>query len=92
MFPSVVNIAIARENARTFRLWLPVIILWPVLLLCIILIAPLALLAEIFLFRTGIRPFALLMASLQILVCLRGIKVDVVSKFGNGNNFNFTII
>jgi hypothetical protein len=92
MFPAIVNIAIARENARPFRLWLPVIILWPVLLLCIIIIAPLALFAEIFLSRTGVRPFALLIASLQVLVCLRGITVDVVSKSGNGHNFNFTII
>lgn len=92
MLPAIVDVAFARENSRAFHLWLPVIVLWPVLLIFIIIIAPFALLAELILFKIGIKPFSILMTFLWVINCLRGITVDISSKSGNYQNFSVKII
>lgn len=83
--PAVMSIAIKQNSGKGFRLWLPIILLWPVLILVLIIVVPIAALAEVALYSRGIRPFSILIGLLRVIAALKGTLVDVVSR-QDGNN------
>jgi len=77
--PAVISIDIRNEQNNRIRLWLPVFILWPFMVLAAALLLPLAAVAEVLLAPKKIRPFSMLLALLGVLSSLHGTYVDVVS-------------
>jgi hypothetical protein len=77
--PSIMRIHIG-ETEKGFRLWLPIFLLWPIVLLAAVLLAPFVLVGAILLWPKGWgRP--LLLAGpllLGLVFALRGLKIDVV--------------
>ena len=76
--PAVISIDITSEREKRIRLWLPVVILWPFMVLAAAIVLPLAAGAEVLLAKK-IRPFSLLLALCGVLCSLNGTRVDVVS-------------
>ena len=81
--PAVISIRIDGDRDR-FRLWLPVFILWPLLILGAAVALPLAAVAEVALAPRGIRPFSVLIALSGVIGSLHGTDINVVSN-KNGN-------
>ena len=48
ILPSILKIYIKNENAKAFRLWIPLFLLWPFALALFILLFPLVVLAALF--------------------------------------------
>lgn len=63
-----------------FSLWLPLFIIWPILLLLFLIVGPLVLLAlwaAYFFFSCRINPFTLFFEFYLLMCGLRGLRVDV---------------
>jgi len=67
--PTLLRLHIAQTGNRGFRLWFPLILLWPLFLLFL----PLVLLAGLFTFH----PLRFTAEIYQLLCALRGLMVDV---------------
>ncbi len=76
--PSVITLKV-HDGKHRISLWLPVVILWPLLLLAAVILMPLALIAQLILLPLGVRPFTVVAALYEIVVFTRGTMVDVVS-------------
>ncbi len=76
--PSIMRIKIG-EKEKGFRLWLPLFLLWPVVLLVALLLAPFILVGAVVLWPKGWgRPLLLVGPLLLGLVfALRGLTIDV---------------
>lgn len=81
MPPMLMSIAVNASGCgrRGIRLWLPVILIWPLLAVLYIIIFPIAAIAELGLQSRGIKPFSILIALLQLISALRGMDVSVKS-------------
>jgi hypothetical protein len=79
MPPAVMRVHVVNEGRRVVGLWLPLFLLWPLLLVLLVIILPLALLAEAILLSagTGIRPASLTLAITEVLGSLKGLSVDI---------------
>ena len=82
--PAFITIDICSERQKRFWLWLPVFVLWPILLLLGVFIIPVAALAEVLLAQKGIRPMALMFALVRILGSMSGTTIEVNPK-NSGN-------
>ncbi len=79
--PILMRIAVntSEYGKRGIRLWLPVILAWPLLAALYIIAFPIAAIAELGLRSKGIKPFSILIALLQLISALRGMDVLVRS-------------
>jgi hypothetical protein len=78
--PAILNLRVASPRRRTFRLWLPVFLLWPLLLAFGLLALVFTLLADAVLLAAGRRyhHYSLLLFRLfEATVALRGLAVKV---------------
>lgn len=92
MLPIFMTLKITRENGKGFGLWIPVFILWPLIILILMFLAPLALAAQIFLSSRGIKPFSILFVCLELLGSVRGTSINLFSKeAGNKTAVKVTI-
>ncbi|MBN1306426.1 MAG: hypothetical protein JXA18_00815 [Chitinispirillaceae bacterium] len=78
--PALINVEVGGGQRKPWRLWLPVILLWPLLVIAAAILLPLAAVAEVFLSAKGVRPFSLLIALSRVVAELRGTQVEVTSK------------
>lgn len=85
--PMFMTIAIKSSESKCLRLWLPLIVVWPILIVLYIILLPLAALAELGLQEKAIRPFSILIALVQVLSALRGMVVNVMSNHSNKRTF-----
>lgn len=67
------------EQGKRFGIWLPLFLVWLILLIPFLIILPLALIAEIFTAPRGIHPFLMLVGLARLLAAMRGTYVDVRS-------------
>jgi len=82
MFPPLwFRIKIRQTEGRNFGLWLPLFLLWPIVLIVAIILLPIILLVSICQFLTGNRqPLILALPRFISVICaLRGMKVDLQS-------------
>ncbi len=79
--PMILQVGVSKRDGR-FRLWLPLFILFPFLIVLLLLVAPFLLLAGLALWSFGWgRPFFLVIPlTLSILWALRGLEVDVKNR------------
>ncbi|HEX3020276.1 MAG TPA: hypothetical protein VHP36_08230 [Chitinispirillaceae bacterium] len=75
--PLFLGIAIGKSDERTFRLWFPLVVLWPFLIAILILLIPLAAVAQVILSTKNIRPLSILIGLFYLIVAFRGLTVDV---------------
>lgn len=75
--PILLDITIRTLNRKYFRIWLPFVVFWPVLLIVDLVIFPFAAIVEVALIKRGIRPFSILIELHRALTCLRGTLIDV---------------
>jgi len=81
-FPTFwLRIKIRQTEGRNFGLWLPLFLLWPIVLVLAIILFPIILLITIFQLLTGNnQPVILILPRLFSVACaLRGMKVDIQS-------------
>ena len=75
--PSILRIRVARPGRRRIGLWLPLFLLWPLLLVLAALLGTLALVAMVLMGRRGTTMLRGL-GRLFVMACaVRGLKVDV---------------
>jgi small neutral amino acid transporter SnatA (MarC family) len=81
MIPSIINLRIQSGSHFKLRLWLPVFIVWPILLVLFLLLLPFLVIADFVLFVTGVRIklFRILGGVLSVLSAMRGTVVRVNS-------------
>lgn len=87
--PGIIMIRIDGRNNKMLNLWLPIVILWPIYIIAIIFIAPIAFVAECFLIRSGIRPFSILIALIRVIAALKGISVKIEKNKGDFDKRRF---
>lgn len=78
--PLVMDLHVRRSEARDLRIWLPLFLLWPLLLVIFVLSLVGALLADAILFLTGQRYHRLtllLLNSLRIIAAVRGTHAHI---------------
>jgi len=73
------TISISGERRRFFRLWLPLFLVWPLLLPFAILLLPFVVLALLLVGRNG---FAMPVALWRLVAGLKGTLVDVANPNG----------
>jgi hypothetical protein len=80
--PMVLRIHMPTTKGGTFRLWLPLFLVYPLLLALSIILAPLMLLLTLLLWPVGLgKTFLLLGPYIVRVICgLRGLTVDVQSN------------
>ena len=81
--PALLRVRVQNEERR-FRLWLPVVVLWPLVAAIALVATPIVALAGALSWRGG-RGRSILMAwplLLYLLASLRGLRVDVASGAG----------
>jgi len=82
MLPLILKIKIINENRRGIRLWLPIFLVWIVLIFVMLLLFPLVLIAAVIAIPFGYARTIILLGPyfIRILCSLRGLKVDVNSE------------
>lgn len=78
--PLVVNLRIRETDTHGFRMWLPVFLLWPLLLVVLVLALAVSILVDAMRFLTGRRYHhftLLLLNSLRILAEIRGTHAHI---------------
>jgi len=79
--PMILQVAVGKRDGK-FKLWLPLFLLFPLLLVLMVAATPFLLLAALLLWSFGLsRPFIFAIpVFLGILWALRGLEVDVTDK------------
>ena len=88
--PLILDVTWARPGDRPRRVWLPVVLLWPLLALLWLLALALALLADVVLQASGRRGWrlaGLVTASLEAVAEARGLRIRV-----NGAHRNLNLV
>jgi hypothetical protein len=82
MIPLILKLRIKDKNQRRFGIWLPLFLIWLIVLPLLALLAPLVLLAALILWPSGKGRLVLYsyMAIFSLIFNLSGLKVDVQSK------------
>jgi len=80
--PLVLRVRVVEDGRRKVRLWIPLFLLWPGVLLLLVALAPFAVVAALVLWRKGTGRRILLAAPLCVdaLCAMRGLEVNVVDK------------
>lgn len=80
--PAVMQIRIRDEYGRGFGLWLPLFVLWPIGLVCLVIALPLLIIAEavLALVRVAFHPLMAVIALCGLMSAMRGLHVDVGSR------------
>jgi hypothetical protein len=89
--PALIYVDVCNERRNRFKLWLPVIIFWPLLLVAAMIIAPLAAIAEVLLFATGIKPLSIMIGVSRLVAALHGTAIEVSRKSGGNNRIKIFI-
>ena len=91
--PSILRLHLAGRK-RTVRLWLPIVLVWPIALVLGIALAPLALLAALLLAPGGKGKSVILLGPwlFYTFCCLRGTRVQVAGPGENGDGHNAVFI
>ncbi len=81
MVPSIMNLRIEDGNKFRLRLWLPLFLVWPVVLVLFLILLPFLVVAEVVLRLTNVQIylFRLLGGVFSLLSALRGLTVRVKS-------------
>jgi len=74
VIPLVAVVSLNKENSRTFRLWVPIVLIWLVLLPLVALFSPVILIACLI---CRVNPFRMFSVGWQILSALRETKVEL---------------
>lgn len=82
--PLFVDIRVGKSNGKAFRLWFPLIILWPIIIVLLLPVLSVAAIVQVGLSAKGIKPFSILINLLLIISALRGLKIEI--KEGKENN------
>ena len=80
--PSIIHLHIIEKSKRRIRLWIPVFLLWPLMIVIIVGLAPVMLIAAVVTWQKGYSKMLLLLGPLIFITfCrLRGLKVYVKGK------------
>ncbi|MBF4509926.1 MAG: hypothetical protein ISP10_05600 [Aeromicrobium sp.] len=81
--PLMIRVRVREAGARGFRLWLPIVLLWPLLLPLLVLTLIVTLLVDLALLASGARYHhytRLVLGSLRVLAEVRGTHVDAVTE------------
>ncbi len=79
MPPVIMRIRLKEKGKRRFRLWLPLILLWPLALLVFILLIPFLVILSLLDSRS--RKLTAAIPALYRTICsLRGLRVDIVEE------------
>jgi hypothetical protein len=91
--PYLVSMRIVDEERTKFRLWLPLFILWPLLLVLLLLTLVATLLADLFSLISGHRPgyTRLLLGVLGVVGETRGTEVFIQDKSRHGRTVALTL-
>jgi hypothetical protein len=79
----VVNVRVHESEGRRFRIWLPVILLWPLLLIVVGFALVVTVLVDLVLYLAGARYYhytLLLLGALKLLAECRGTHAHVLSR------------
>jgi hypothetical protein len=81
MVPSIMNLRIEDGNKFRLRLWLPLFLVWPVVLVLFLILLPFLVVAEVVLRLTNVQIylFRMLGGVFSLLSALRGLTVRVKS-------------
>ena len=74
MIPLVAVVSLHEQNSRTFRLWVPIALIWLFLIPLVVLFSPLILIACLF---CRVNPFRMFSVGWQILSALKDTKVEL---------------
>jgi hypothetical protein len=79
MLPLTISLRIKNPEGRGFRLWLPLFLIWPLVLILVLAFTPLVLLISLILwpFGKGRAPLMFAPVILYVLCNLRGMRVDI---------------
>jgi hypothetical protein len=80
--PLVIDVRVREIGSRSFRIWLPFFLLWPILLIVVGFALLVTALVDLALFISGARYHhytLLVLGSLRVLASVRGTHVDAVS-------------
>ncbi len=82
MIPLTLRLRVRKKNGRVFDLWLPLFLIWLIVLPLLILLAPLILLAALILWYAGKGKIVLYsyFAIFRLIFCMSGVKIDIQSK------------
>jgi hypothetical protein len=82
MIPLILKLRIKDKNQRRFGIWLPLFLIWLIVLPLLALLAPLVLLAALILWPGGKGRLVLYsyLAIFSLIFNLSGLKIDVQSK------------
>ena len=80
--PSVMRVRLVKAGRKRCSLWLPLILIWPIVLALGIALSPIVAIVALALWPTGAgRPILLLGPRLFVLFCrLRGLRVEIEKK------------
>lgn len=80
--PSILRLRIIEERGKKIRLWIPLFLLWPLILAIMIVLSPIILLVAIVTWRKGYGKMILLGGPrLFMVICnMRGLRVKVNSS------------
>jgi small neutral amino acid transporter SnatA (MarC family) len=81
MIPSIINLRIQSGHHFKLKLWLPLFIMWPIILVLFLLLLPFLVIADFVLFVTGVRIqlFRIIGGVVSVLSAMRGTVVRVNS-------------
>lgn len=83
--PMLIYVSVREPDSKGYRLWLPVILLWPLLLPLVALLLIVTLLIDLALLISGTRYHhltLLVLSAIRLLAEVRGTHVDAVSDGG----------
>jgi hypothetical protein len=91
--PYLVHMRIADEQRTKFRLWLPLFILWPLLLVILILVVVATLIADLISMATLQKPkfTRFVFGILGVLSETRGTEINIQDKRNQGRTVAFTV-
>jgi len=92
--PAIMHIHVVDRGKKRIGLWLPIFLLWPVLLVLVVVAVPLIIIAQVILacLRIPIRLVSIFIAVVSVITSMRGLKVDVGQKSNNQSSVLINII
>jgi O-antigen ligase len=75
--PLLLDFKVAMGNGKVFRLWFPLVILWPILIVLLLLLLPVISILQLGLSAKGIKLFSILINLLLIISALRGLAIEI---------------
>lgn len=75
--PLILDIRVGKRDGKGFRLFFPLVILWPVLGVLLILVLPVAAVVQVVLSEKGIKPFNVIICLILLAAAFRGLIIDI---------------